>query len=72
MQRHFLRNEFWIVLKGSGRAWVSEGGWKDRDMFSTYYIKKEAWHEFRALAPTLALELQWGSACKEADIERID
>lgn len=75
MQRHKNRSELWVILKGNGMAFI---GWDT--VIDTHFIKKIApalymvnpyqWHKFDANTPVWVLEFQFGSKCKEEDIER--
>ena len=74
-QKHQMRNELWCFLKGSGRmilggpynAQVNEDIVHKGD---TVFIKQRRWHQYIADEPTAVLEVQYGSECKESDIER--
>ena len=55
MQRHFFRSEFWIDDTGG-----------------THIIEVKRWHQISnsTSKKRVLIELQWGKACRENDIER--
>lgn len=55
LQKHNLRNEFWID-----------------DLGGTHIIDVERWHQIKNSTDKnrVIIELQWGKACRESDIER--
>lgn len=75
MQKHQLRNELWVFLKGSGTLEIRE-----KDTKGSYFKRKQKgdyeniesgnWHQYRAIKPTWVLEVQYGILCTEKDIER--
>lgn len=77
-QRHFHRNEIWFVSKGGCIVNYSEG---DPDSFEelklnredVLSIKKEAWHQIinPYNEPCHIIEIQYGDATIEDDIERL-
>lgn len=56
-QKHQYRNELWLFIFGDrqGTFWNISAG---------------CWHVFKAVKPTLVLEVQYGKKCSERDIER--
>ena len=75
MQRHFKRAEHWYVLKGTchiktdGVAGIQEN---KVEPHSTFSIGKEVWHQGQNKTNYFChiLEVQYGEACVEEDIER--
>jgi mannose-6-phosphate isomerase-like protein (cupin superfamily) len=68
-QRHFLRNELWLFIKGDGCFTLNK--W-DRIIKAGYHIlvPKESWHSYVPFSTTYVVEIQFGEACEEEDIER--
>tara|TARA_B100000767_G_C19604741_1_gene467229 strand:- start:87 stop:854 length:768 start_codon:yes stop_codon:yes gene_type:complete len=79
-QRHFKRNEIWLVSEGS--CIVSYLNDKDKknikelqlNKFDHYFVPIEQWHQIRnpSNIKTHIIEIQYGEDCIESDIERID
>lgn len=73
LQRHYKRNEFWLVLEGTGRvqlgALASEMG-----PGQTIHIHTKEVHRATNVGstPFIVLEMQYGEACLEEDIERLE
>jgi len=75
-QRHFKRSEHWYVLQGTVKLDTEWQGRKETRHLEAndwgYIIGKEVWHQ--ACNPTNELshilEVQYGEACVEEDIER--
>ena len=75
MQKHKLRSENWYVLKGTchiktdGVAGIQEN---KVEPHSTFSIGKEVWHQGQNKTNYFChiLEVQYGEACVEEDIER--
>lgn len=67
MQRHKYRHELWLFLKGSGKPTGSTPITAGKYVHFSRY----KWHQYKAYSPTLVLEIQYGTKCCEADIERI-
>ena len=73
-QRHFKRNEFWLVKSGCGK--VRNGA----DVYSVYkgsavLVPIGRWHKIENTSETEPLvihEVQFGPMCIEEDIERRD
>jgi|LULX01.1.fsa_nt_gb D-beta-D-heptose 7-phosphate kinase/D-beta-D-heptose 1-phosphate adenosyltransferase len=70
-QRHFHRNEFWHVVKGTGVLY-GEHDPKPLETGERYFIKKGDWHQLANEGKELLqiVELQYGALCEESDIER--
>jgi cytidyltransferase-like protein len=71
MQRHFDRSEYWLVTEGKCKVE------RDQDTVvlnrhETYKISLEEWHQLSNPydAPCKIVEIQYGIACEEDDIER--
>jgi cytidyltransferase-like protein len=77
-QKHFLRSEQWTILEGVVKMdteWNNIQSSLNLEPHSRpYEIAKEVWH--KASNPGIEnahiLEIQWGTECKEDDIERRD
>ena len=75
-QRHFKRSEMWYVLKGTvSMVTVWEGRSEQQTLKALdkgYDIKVGTWHKASNPGTDLAhiLEVQYGEACVEEDIER--
>lgn len=69
MQKHQLRNELWLFLKGGGILEV-ERQFKKRSKGDSENIPVNNWHQFSAEKATWILEIQYGIMCSEKDIER--
>jgi cytidyltransferase-like protein len=72
MQRHNDRAEYWHVAEG--RCMV-ENAHEERlilDMHQNYFIPRNAWHRLSNPfeQPCRIVEIQYGRACEETDIER--
>ena len=65
-QRHKYRSELWCFIFGFG-VWN-----KKHPVISGRYkiVNPKEWHHYKADKRTLVLEIQFGAACKEEDIER--
>ncbi len=77
-QRHFHRSEIWFVNKGGCIVNYSEGdpdSYKEIELQreSVLFIKKEAWHQIINPhdEPCHIIEIQYGDATIEEDIERL-
>ena len=77
MQRHFKRNEFWLVSKGScSLSSMMSNGYmlpvKELDIHMSAYIPQGDWHQLSNPydLPCQIVEIQYGSDCIEDDIER--
>lgn len=78
-QKHFKRSEIWLVTKGSCVLYYSK---KDPDnrkniqlnKFDRYLVPVGQWHQITNPfnKPCHLIEIQYGEACIEEDIERVD
>lgn len=78
-QRHFKRNEIWLVI--SGRCYVAYSNNNNLDdikkiilnKFDYYIVKAKDWHQIinPFKEPVHIIEIQYGDECIEEDIERI-
>jgi cytidyltransferase-like protein len=78
-QRHFKRNEIWLVSRGSCIVNYSKGDPDDRKSitltkFDQYNVPVGEWHQITNPfnEECHIIEIQYGDACNEQDIERID
>lgn len=71
MQKHYLRSELWLFLKGGG-LFLGQEDYIAPSAGDYHMIEQKAWHKFIADKVTWVLEVQYGVACKESDIERKD
>ena len=79
-QRHFKRNEIWLVSEGS--CIVSYSNNSDNknikelqlNKFDHYLVPIGHWHQIinRSNSNTHIIEIQYGKDCIESDIERLD
>ena len=77
-QRHFHRNEIWLVSQGSCKVLhgkksekdVTEYNLKKEDIF---HVKKGEWHQIMNLSKKICkiIEIQYGEKVQESDIERL-
>lgn len=81
MQRHTHRSELWLVAEGYATLWTHQKH-DDKNImllkgryqkFDVITIEKSEWHklENHSTIPLKIIEIQYGSACDEDDIERI-
>jgi mannose-6-phosphate isomerase-like protein (cupin superfamily) len=72
MQRHQQRAEFWFVSEGTATVMWDEHGHTTIKKHSTDVIYKEEWHQLinNTDQPLKIIEIQYGEACDESDIER--
>ena len=78
-QRHFKRNEIWLVSKGS--CYVSYAHKNNThnikktklNKFDHYIVEAEEWHQIinPFKEPVHLIEIQYGDECIEEDIERL-
>lgn len=68
-QMHSTREETWLFLFGSGSFLSGQGIAAAIAAGDAAYVPARAWHQYKALKPTLVLEIQTG-ICREDDIER--
>jgi mannose-6-phosphate isomerase-like protein (cupin superfamily) len=78
MQRHSLRSEYWIVTEGECVVEQEmEQGYKLPPVLLTkhksYDILQKQWHRLYNPydVPCRIVEIQYGEACQEEDIERV-
>ena len=71
MQRHFKRNEFWIVQQGNCDVNL-ESSTVPLHLHNTLEIPVGAWHQLTNPfdKPCHIVEIQYGEDCVEEDIER--
>jgi mannose-1-phosphate guanylyltransferase/mannose-6-phosphate isomerase len=71
MQRHFNRSEYWMVEEG---RCVVEGENRETSLeeHDSYQINTGEWHRLYNpfSEPCRIVEIQYGEACEELDIER--
>ena len=78
MQRHDKRAEFWFVAEGEATVYTVDPHSTDRDLMASpakhqsTWIKLNEWHQLcnETDQPLKIIEIQYGSACDELDIER--
>ena len=79
-QRHFKRNEIWLVSEGSCIVSYSNNG-NNKDIkesqlnkFDHYIVPIGHWHQISnpSNIETHIIEIQYGEDCSESDIERVD
>ncbi|MDC1187998.1 adenylyltransferase/cytidyltransferase family protein [Gammaproteobacteria bacterium] len=79
-QRHFKRNEIWLVSEGSCTVFYSEDPIKKEknqiqlNKYDHYLVPIGHWHQITNLSKvkTHIIEIQYGENCTESDIERLD
>jgi len=78
-QKHFKRSEIWLVSKGSCVVNYSKDNPDDRKTiklkkFDHYIVPVGQWHQITNPfdKPCHLIEIQYGEACIEEDIERVD
>ena len=79
MQRHDKRAEFWFVAEGEATVYTVDPHSTDRDLMASpakhqsTWIKLNEWHQLcnETDEPLKLIEIQYGLACDELDIERI-
>lgn len=77
MQRHDRRSEFWFVSEGTATVYTLDSS-TDIDLLGTYhshqhlFIPQGSWHQLcnETDQPLKLIEIQYGQACEETDIER--
>jgi len=78
-QRHFKRNEIWLVSEGSCYVtYVDKNNKKERKKiklkkYDNYLVPAEEWHQISNpfKKPVHIIEIQYGDECIEKDIERL-
>lgn len=78
-QKHFKRSEIWLVSKGSCVVNYSKDNPDQRkdvqlNKFDYYFVPVNEWHQITNPFNKAChlIEIQYGEACVEEDIERID
>ena len=78
-QRHFKRNEIWLVSKGSCVINYSKGSAENRESvtlnkFDQYNVPVKEWHQITNPYKEAChiIEIQYGEAVVEEDIERVE
>ena len=79
-QRHFKRNEIWLVSEGSCTVSYSDDPIEkekeqlELNKFDHYLVPINHWHQITNLSnvKTRIIEIQYGEDCIESDIERLD
>jgi len=71
MQRHFKRSEHWQVSEGIAQV-DTESEVRRLNLHDTIEIPVGTWHRLYNITdkPCRIVEIQWGEACEETDIER--
>jgi mannose-6-phosphate isomerase-like protein (cupin superfamily) len=71
MQRHKYRSEFWTVVEGTGMVELNDTKVMLKSQ-STIFIRPLDWHKLWNTSDRQLriVEIQYGSECDEADIER--
>ncbi|NDB81229.1 MAG: hypothetical protein EB127_00545 [Alphaproteobacteria bacterium] len=74
MQKHYLRNEFWMVSEGIATVKRENGSYTVLDKHHHLFIKKQEWHQLSNETENdlRIVEIQYGDDCIELDIERIN
>jgi cytidyltransferase-like protein len=77
-QRHFNRNEIWLVSKGSCDVMYSKDKPENKTKISLklhdyFFVQKNEWHQIinPHKEPCHIIEIQYGNICDEEDIERL-
>lgn len=78
MQRHFHRNEYWMVSAGVATVkYQKDAKWsttltKDFEIHQQLHIPVGTWHQLsnKTQEPVQIVEIQYGAECIEEDIER--
>ena len=75
MQKHFKRNEYWIVTEGRCMLEQDDGEKESHNQLhkhQTVHIQQESWHRLYNpfSEPCRIVEVQYGEQCIEEDIER--
>jgi cytidyltransferase-like protein len=77
MQRHDQRGEFWFVSEGTATVYTLDSS-TDMDLLGIYtahqslFIPQGSWHQLcnETQESLKLIEIQYGDACREEDIER--
>ena len=78
MQKHKYRNELWFVAEGKASVYTIDAASTDMEKIGDYiqnqtlYIQENQWHKLcnETTEPLKIIEIQYGDACYEEDIER--
>ena len=78
MQKHAKRREFWFVSEGMASVYTIDQKTTDLEKIGDYiqnqtlFISENQWHQLRneTAEPLKIIEIQYGDACYEEDIER--
>ena len=78
-QKHFKRNEIWLVSKGQALVLYSKDHPDNKqstklDTFDHFFAPVKQWHQITNPYndPCHIIEIQYGDACEEDDIERTE
>ena len=78
-QRHFKRNEIWLVSKGACMVYYGEDGPKNKkniklNQFDHYLVPVGEWHQITNPYTVTChlIEIQYGEECTSDDIERAE
>jgi cytidyltransferase-like protein len=71
MQRHWLRNEYWIVQDGTAVV-NHDSGSTHLHKYQEYHVPMLSWHQLTnpSTVSLKLVEIQYGERCVEEDIER--
>ena len=74
LQRHFHRNEQWVVVRGSGTIYLEDfPGGKETTVSDVHHIGVNQIHRLRGGEDGIMIvEVQYGDMCIEEDIERLE
>ena len=77
-QRHFLRNEIWLISQGRCEVHYSEDNPESKEVivlnkFDQFFVKKRHWHQITNPFDEVCkiIEIQFGKETVEEDIERL-
>jgi mannose-6-phosphate isomerase-like protein (cupin superfamily) len=77
-QRHFKRNEIWFVSVGACKVNFSDSSPEEKKVVNlatddTFHVNVGSWHQIinPFLEPCHIIEIQYGEATDEEDIERL-
>ena len=72
MQRHWLRNEYWIVQDGTAVVNGIDTESKRLTKYREHHVPMLTWHQLTnpSSVPLKIVEIQYGEQCVEHDIER--
>lgn len=72
MQKHYSRNEFWMVSEGIATVKHEDETYTVLDKHQHLFIKKQEWHQLCNFTENdlRIVEIQYGNDCIEEDIER--